>query len=657
MDLISEVDAELRRVFGFGSGVRVIYSRVEEFSEPEPGPHVDELDLPRQVVEGLKRLGVERLYRFQWEAAKAVLDGYSVIIVAGTGTGKTEAFLLPILVDVFRFRGPNPRALILYPTKALARDQLARLNRMFLFGGVRGAVYDGDTPKRVRELLSSAPPEIVVSNPDMIHVGLVTSEAIRRFVSSARFVVFDELHVYEGVLGSHVRAVVERMRRARGSDPVFIGSSATIGNPKEHAENLFGVEVKVVEGSRRRRGSAIHALVSAGHLSRWTVAAGLASILARRGLRVLVFTDSQQMAELIARIARRQFRVELLVHRAGLPAEERRKVEAALRSGEAVGVVATPTLELGMDIGFLDAVVMASPPPSFAKYLQRAGRAGRRGNVGYVFTVLGEDPIDSYYERNPEKFFDQEVTPVYIEPDNEEVLKVHLLALLLSEGRVKLSELRGGWRVAADELLREGLAAVRGGLLIPSRGAFAEFMARASIRGTGRQVKIVDRATGSAIGWRELPLAILELHPGAIYMHGGKVYISRGIDVERGEAYVEQLPEDVPYYTKPLYTVDVEDFEVLDERVTSRGVPIAYARVSLIMRVEGYVVKAFWEKESLRGGSEELLLEPLEYRFRTKAVLVKYPGFPEWGFWDHAEAYHASEHALIEAARPVVGAG
>ncbi len=653
--LLEELSVLIRKAWGgAGAGIRHVY--VEETGEPEPGPSIEDLDLPGPVIEALKNRGIKRLYKFQYEAIKKIMDGYNVVIVAGTGTGKTEAFLIPLIKFGLETKR-KPVSLLLYPTKALARDQLARIHGVLGFGGVTAAVYDGDTPSKDRRRISREPPHILVTNPDMIHVGLVLSNPIRSFIRSARVMVFDELHVYEGVLGAHVRAIIERIKRhRRGRTPQYIGVSATIGNPKEHAETLFDSPVEVVEGPRRRKGTAYHVLVSAGRLSRWTVAAGLASMLIDLGLRVLVFTDSQQMAELVARIAR-SYGKQLLVHRAGLKPEDRRAVEYKLRTGEAQGVVATPTLELGIDIGYLDAVVMVAPPPSFAKYLQRAGRAGRRGRTGYIFTILSDDPIDAYYERNPERFYNQEIPPSYLEPDNEEVLKIHGLALLLQERIVFGRYLREPWRRALDSLVYERLAVkIADRYIVNWRPAFKIFRENyMSIRGAGPQVRIIDRETGEVIGYRELPQAILDLHKDAIYLCSGKIYESLGIDPVRRVAYVRRLPDNTPYYTRPLYSVDVVDYDIIMERTTSRGIPLAYARAALKIVVEGYVLRNYYETG--KKGIKNWLDEPVSYSYVTRAVFAKYPVNEEWDWMSNAEAFHAIEHAVISAARPVCGAG
>lgn len=649
------IDEELRSTLK-NRYVGITYTYIEEVGDPESGPLIENTDLPDRLKEILYRRGIKRLYRFQWDAYRKILDNRNVVITAGTGTGKTEAFLLPILKRIHEEKKPSPRALLIYPTKALARDQLKRINDYIGYGYYSAAVYDGDTPRKMREKISSSPTDLLITNPDMIHLGLVLSPAIRRFIKNSEYLVFDELHVYEGVLGSHVKYIIDRIKRFKYRDkPLLIGSSATIGNPREFAETLFGEEVDVVQGPLRRRGVAIHSMVSTGGLSRWTVAATLAYILAHNGFRFLVFTDSQQMAELVARIIKRNYGLETYVHRAGLPVETRRMVETKLREGLIDGVVATPTLELGIDIGYLDAVVLTAPPPTYAKYLQRGGRAGRRGRKGYIFMILSDDPIDAYYERNPERFYKQEIPPTYIEPLNEEVLKIHLIALLLEHGRIKAETIPREWKRVIDNLIAERLVVWTGYYLYPNtRLARRYFLKYSSIRGSGPQVAIIDSSQNKVIGYRELPQAILDLHPEAVYYSFGKPYTTKKIDLDHKTIYVEPLPEDTPYYTRPLYTVELVDYAEISSRTSSRGIPLVYAYVRLSMIVEGYVLRNYWDEESR--GVKKYFDNPLTYTYDTKAVLIKYPELKEWDLMSSAEAYHAIEHTLISAARPVCGA-
>lgn len=651
--LVAEVNDELAARYP-ESGVSILYEKVEETGEPEPGPSIWDVDLPAEVLGVLERRGIKRLYKFQYEAYKRILNGENTVISAGTGMGKTEAFLLPILKHISEHRGANPRAMILYPTKALARDQVNRFRDYLVYPAISFGIYDGDTPSRVRRRLALNPPSIIVSNPDMLHIGLVYSEHIRSFTERSSFMVFDELHVYEGVLGSHIHHLAERLKRTASRKPVFIGSSATISNPRELAEALFNESFTEVRGEAWRKGTAIHALISAGYLSRWSVTASLAHILSEKGLRFLVFVDSQQLAELLTRILRVRYGINVMVHRAGLPASIRRSIEAELREGRLEGVVATPTLELGIDIGVLDAVVMASPPPSYAKYLQRAGRAGRRGK-GYVFTILGEDPIDAYYARDPDRFFKQDIPPVVIEPFNEEVSKVHLLAYILQAGRARAGDLPEAWRRVLGELKAMNLVREVNGYVKPMRYHARRLLnEKGGLRAVGPVVSVVEAGVGSVIATRELPIALLELYPRAIYLYMGEPYIVESVDLSSSKATVRKVEADAGYYTRPLYTVDIVEYEVLSERLTLHGTRIAYARVLLELSVEGVVFKDMYSGEII---STEYLTEPVKYRYSTRAVLLKYPVFRELGLKGNAEAFHAVEHALISAARLTCGAG
>ncbi len=649
------VEALSRRLAAEWRGTRIVYVRREVHPDPEPGPGLEEAGLHPSVAEALRRRGIERLYRFQWEAYRSIRGGRDTVIVSGTGTGKTEAFLLPILQEVMEEPGPGVKALVVYPTKALARDQLSRINSLIPgMLGLYAAVYDGDTPEQERRRISQHPPQILVTNPDMIHVGLVYSKRFRRLISTARYVVLDEAHVYEGALGSHVKAVLERLEHFLPRRPVYVASGATIGNPEELGELLFGSRPRVVKGPEWRRGEACHVLVSTGGYSRWSLAAYLAYRLNTLGLRVLVFTDSQQMAEVVARIARRSYGLPLEVHRAGLRPEERRRIEEGLRRGEVPGVAATPTLELGIDIGVLDAIVMAAPPPSYTKYLQRAGRAGRRGRPGIIVTLLGDDPIDTYYERRPAEFFERGLTPTLFEPDNEEILRIHAVAMLLERVWVLPDRLPERWRRIFEKLVKEGLARRRGRYIVADRReAYRLFKEHSSIRGAGPQVQIVDEGTGRVIGSRELPLALYDLHPDAVYLHGGRVYRVLSLDPRRLEARVARIADDHPFYTRPLYTVDVAEVSVLEKRVAD-GIPVAYVDAGLHISVDGYMLYSLGGEKPLE---KVLFPEPVTWSYRTRALIAVYPVLRDLGPLRYMEAIHALEHTVISAARIVAGAG
>ena len=635
------------------SNVSVLYERVEETSEPEPGPSIHELDLPELLLMVLEKRGIKRLYKFQYEAYRRILNGYNVVIVAGTGTGKTEAFFIPIAKKVIEETKPNPRAIILYPTKALARDQVKRFHEYSVYGRMGVGVYDGDTSESQRRKIAVSPPPIIVSNPDMIHVGLVYSPYIQRFVKQSELMVFDELHTYEGVLGSHIYHLVHRVKLAKEQRLQFIASTATIGNPGEYAESLFNEDFVVVKGSPFRKGIAVHILVSAGYMSRWSVLASIAKFLSEEGLRFIVFVDSQQLAELTASILESKYGVNTAVHRAGLPPETRRDVEQRLREGLLDGVVATPTLELGIDIGALDAVLLASPPPSLAKYIQRAGRAGRR-RKGYVITILGDNPIDAYYSRNPSSFFEREIPENTIEPRNEEVSKLHLLSYLLQVGKAHVARIPIEWRLVLDELASERLLRRIGPYIVANYIVARRYVSERGIRAHGDQVEIIDSSSGEVIGSRELPIAVLELYPGAIYYYNKRPLHVEKLDLAGKKAFVKAYKLPVDSYTRPLYTVDVSDYVVLEERESIYGFRVVYAKILLEVSVEGYILKNLYSGEVLH---TESLDPPITYKYVTRAVLFRLPRPETYSELDSAEAFHAIEHAVIEASRVTCGAG
>ncbi len=625
-------------------GARLIHVEREVVEEPKPGPEIGRIGLHEALEEALRRQGIGRLYRFQYEAYRALMAGRDVFISSGAATGKTEAFIIPLLDRALK---EGDKSVVIYPTKALARDQLSRFERLSVPFLLRVAVFDGDTPERERVAICQSPPHVLITNPDMLHFGMARSARFRRLLRGLKAVVLDEAHVYEGSFGSHVRMIMDRLKMTVGRELQFVASSATIGNPGELGELLFDRPVEVIEGAPRRRGIAYHALVSAGYLSRWTVVARLICLASRAGLRSITFVDSQQMCEVVARMARREG-ADVRVHRAGLLREERHEVEGLLKSGEIDGVVSTPTLELGIDVGFLDAVIMAAPPPSFARYLQRAGRAGRRDRPGYILTVLADDPIDAYYERSPRAFFEQELTPVVFEPDNEEIAKVHVMAHAMTLGGALPREaVPEAWSKAIELCLSEGYLARRGRWLFLTKKARREF-GSFSLRSAGREVKIYEGS--KRIGSRSLPMALHDLHPNAIYLHQGRIYEVISLDLERFTARVRRLPDDTPFYTRPLYQVDVGAVE-LEARRKADGVEIAYGSGEITKTVVGYGLYTMgggWEK---RPAVLQPLEEPVSWSFRTKLLVARYGEAAE------PEAIHALEHAVIHAARPVVGAG
>ncbi|MCE4624450.1 MAG: DEAD/DEAH box helicase [Desulfurococcales archaeon] len=634
------------------TGSRIAYIHKEESGDPPPGPTLEESGLHPALVKALKEYGIQRLYDFQYRVFEEYKQGKDLVIVAGTGTGKTEAFIIPVVDEILKSKesAPRPYAIVMYPTKALARDQLYRF-KLVLEGklGLKVEVLDGDTPRDKRAQIYTSPPHVLVTNPDMMHYGLALSDRIRRLVSGFRVLVLDEMHVYQGVFGSHVKWVIERLKRYSDS-PQIIGAGATIGNPQELGRALFGRDPSVVFGPKRRKGRAYHVLVAQGGISRWTLTAQIVAFLSKKGLKTLCFVDSQQMSELVARIARKSYGAQVAVHRAGLEASYRRRVEQDFREGRLKAVVATPTMELGIDLGDLDAIVMATLPRSISSYLQRAGRAGRRGRPGLIVTVLGDDPIESYFLRRPKELFSMEPDPSYIEPANPEIVRVHAAALLLESGILKESNIPEPLVRGVKDLEILGAVKRYGDKYFPVWDRLREIVKSSGLRSAGPQVTIVEGE--KRIGYRELPLALYDLYPGAIYYHAGKAYLSVELDLEKYRALVRRVGGQVKFYTKPMYTVDLSSVRPLEKRM-SGPLLLTYAEVDLNVIVTGYVVR---EEYTGRKLGEVIYDKPITWKYTTKAVITRYPNPGIADPIARISGYHALEHALISASKPVVGA-
>ncbi|MEM2137232.1 MAG: DEAD/DEAH box helicase, partial [Candidatus Methanomethylicia archaeon] len=606
---------------------------------------------------------INRLYRFQEEAIKRILNGEDVVIVAPTGSGKTEAFAIPIIQLIAssrdeRFYPLIPqgskvlRALFIYPTKSLSRDQLLKLKRLASPSGVSIRIFDGDTSRSEREEIYSSPPDILMTNFDIIHYHLSHRTPLSLHFKSVKFIVVDELHSYVGAFGANVHWILKRLRRIC-SDVQFIGSSATISNPGEFAEKLFDRKVNVVEGFGRR-GGINFIMIYPSIRSHYSAIGDIVSRMAKHHYKTLIFSNSHMEAEVIKQILDVEG-VRSYVHRAGLPKDYRVKVEEEFRSGGLLAVSATSTLELGIDIGDLDCVITL--PIGLARFMHRIGRAGRRGQEAIAILMLREnDPISAYYKRNPEKFFER-LEPIYVEPRNPVVAKYQLMAACMDKPLYK-GEFQD-FKDVLDELVSEGLLIVRGDRHHPTQNA-RKILRRYNIRGVGSVVDIYFE--GKRIGEREFPMALSELFPGAVYLHGGKKYSSKTFKMVRsGYGYVEleRLPDNYEYKTDAKRTAHPEILEVL-EKSKSYGVEALYCKLRIREIVDGYYLRNIYGGEII---DEYYLEEPLEYSYETYGFVFKAPKpakIPETAknpIEALSGSYHALEHVLIESSDIFTGSG
>jgi DEAD/DEAH box helicase domain-containing protein len=551
------------------------------------------------VLGALAGLGVERLYAHQAQALEAAWAG-PTIVTTGTASGKSLCFNLPTL-DVL-CRDARARALYVYPTKALAQDQARALHSFELTKRVRPAIYDGDTPREARAQIRKSA-NVVLTNPDMLHVGILPNHAAwADLFANLAVVVIDEAHVYRGVFGSHVANVMRRLRRiaaAYGTQPRFLLTSATIANPVELAERLTGLEnVSLIDrdcspAPARRIAMWNPPLTDEALGTRRSALGEAAEMLAqlvRDGARTICFMKSRKGVEVLARLVKQDLQdtapelAELIApYRAGYTPQQRRELEGRLTRGELRAVITTDALELGIDIGGLDAALVVTFPGTVASLRQMWGRAGRRGR-GLAAYVAGEDALDQFFCRHPDEFLERPVEAAILDHESALIYRGHLLCAA-HEGPLSSADaefLGPRWQAHAEVLETTGALRRRGG---PAAGAYVPRdaggypAAQVSLRSASPETfAIVDVSSGELLGSTEAARAHSTVHEGAIYMHLGRSYEVRDLDLERRRALV--APFDGDFYTQPKRQTDTEIVRLLDRRHTL-GVTLSFGEVSV----------------------------------------------------------------------------
>jgi DEAD/DEAH box helicase domain-containing protein len=601
-------------------------------------------ELHPEVLAALSHLGIERLYSHQAEAVYASWEG-PTIVTTGTASGKSLCFNLPTL-DVL-LRDSRARALYLYPTKALAQDQARALSAFGLTKQVRPSIYDGDTPREARADIRRRA-NVILTNPDMLHVGILPNHpAWAELFANLAVVVVDEAHVYRGVFGSHVANVLRRLRRiaaAYGTSPRFLLTSATIANPVELAERLTGLEdfsLIDVDGSPApgRQIAVWNPPLTDEALgqrrSALAEAAELLARLVRDGARLICFMKSRKGVEVLHKLlvadledtdspgsglpaseppdgAPQLSGPELarLVapYRAGYTSQQRRELEGRLVRGELRAVITTDALELGIDIGELDAAVVVTFPGTVASLRQMWGRAGRRGR-GLAVYVAGEDALDQFFCRHPSDFLERPVEAAILDHENAQIFRPHLLCAA-HEGPLSSEDaefLGPRWEAHAEVLQSAGELRHRTGIVRPDAPEKTE--ASAGGRGSAQSTyvprdsgsypaaevslrsaspdsfAIVDVASGELLGSTEAARAHSTVHQGAIYLHLGRSFEVRELDLERHRALV--APFDGDWYTQPKRVTDTTIERLLDRRETL-GVSLSFGEVSVTDTVLAY---------------------------------------------------------------------
>jgi DEAD/DEAH box helicase domain-containing protein len=631
---------------------------VREAYEGARAPVFAELpaDLHPTVVEGLGNAGIDQLYTHQAQALHHAWEA-TTIVTTGTASGKSLCFNLPTLEVLCT--DAKARALYLYPTKALAQDQARALNAFGLHKQVRPAIYDGDT-KREERLAIRRRSNLVLTNPDMLHVGILPNHAAwADFFANLAVVVVDEAHVYRGVFGAHVGNVLRRLRRvaaAYATTPRFLLASATIANPVELAERLTGFDdVRLVDedgspGARRQIAMWNPPVIDEPlqlRRSALSEAAELVAELVREGARTICFIKSRKAVELVARIVREQLGPTLedrvAPYRAGYTPQQRRELEARLTSGELMAVITTDALELGIDIGALDAAVCVTFPGTVASLRQMWGRAGRRGR-GLAVYIAGEDALDQFFCRHPDEFLERPVEAAIVWHENEPIHLAHLMCAA-HEGPLGASDaeiLGPRWQAYADLLVSQGdLVERRGQYLLRHPEDYPA--ARVSLRSASPDtVAVVDVSSGELLGTVESSRAANTIHDGAVYLHLGRSYEVRELDFDARRALVE--PFDGNWYTQPKRETDMEIERLLDRR-EALGVTLSFGRVNVTEQVHAYQRKRLPDHEvmDLHG------LDLPAHTFTTQALWYELSDdlLSEFPHEVLLGALHAAEHTQI----------
>jgi len=603
-------------------------ARPAEYAEVSGGIHP-------AVRAALEREGITQLYRHQAQAIGLVRAGKNVVIVTGTASGKTLCYNIPTVEALLEDRLAT--MLFIFPTKALAQDQLRGLGQYQFPGGADflAGTYDGDTPQALRHRLRDGG-NVILTNPDMLHQGILPHHARwNRFFTHLKYVVIDEIHAYRGVFGSHLANVLRRLKRVcdhYGSAPQFICCSATIANPREHAERITGQPMELIDRDGSPRGPKQFVLwnpppletAARGKADDWRVggdrrsplweAVHLMATLVQEGVQTIAFVRTRLAAELIFKNARDLLRPisgrlseSIHAYRGGYLPEERRAIERRLVSQEIMGVASTNALELGIDIGSLDACIIVGYPGTVASLWQQAGRAGRGTEESVVFLVGQNSPIDQYLMLHSDYLFAQNPEQAVVDPDNPHVAIGHLRCatheLPLRDEEV---ELFGPYADVVLELLEEeGSVRHLQGHWYWASSAYPA--AEVNLRNiAGPVYTIQDESEGEkVIGTLDEVSALAQLHDHAVYLHGAETYFVNKLDLEQKIAFVEK--RDLDYYTQSIQTSQIRIDEVGEEGLW-RGGAVGFGDVTVTTNIPMFKKIRFHSRDSL--GFERLEMPP-----------------------------------------------
>ena len=617
------------------------------WGEPDP-------PLPHRLGEVLAGEGASRLWSHQAEGLAASRRGEDVLITTPTASGKSLVFQLPVLEEALA--GRPGKALFLFPLKALGQDQRTKLERLAGACGLADeapfcAIYDGDTPRGDRQRIRKAPPRVLITNPDMLHLGLMGSLAAwAPFLRDLRWVVLDELHTYRGIFGSHFHHLLRRFLRAcerEGSRPQLIASSATAANAGEFAATLTGRQFHWIQDSGAPR-EGRHLLLLQPIASPYTATLRLFAHLLRAGLKTIVFAKARRITELLYSWLRRQeppLAERVACYRSGFLPEERREIERRMFEGELDGVISTSALEMGIDVGGLDACVLVGFPGSMMATWQRSGRVGRSGRESLTALVAMPDALDQYFLAHPEQLLERPCEQLVVDPTNEPVSRGHLVcaASEIPLRRDADRDYLATYAPLIGELLRDRrlLESADGGELMAAARRPQRLV---HLRGSGETYSIQHAAHGRTVGTVDGARVLHECHPGAVYLHGGRQFLVRDLDLAGHKVHAE--PVRLDYFTTPMTEKETQILELIEARELG---PLHYrlGRLKVTERVVGYERKRIGSLDVL--GRHEIDLPPSQ--FETVGLWFTAPRAAEEAIRQSQEHFmgslHAAEHASI----------
>ncbi len=633
------------------------------YLEPKPAEYSKPEDpLNENLRKTLSRKGIDKLYIHQAEGINLIRNGHNAVVMTPTASGKSLIYNIPVLEAILE--DPATKALYLFPLKGLEQDQIKTLREIASDLEIQhpAEIYDGDTTAYRRKKIRESFPNIIFSNPDMLHLALNAFHAKwTNFFKNLKFVVIDEIHTYRGVFGSHVAQVFRRLRRIckyYGSNPQFITCSATIANPAELAKALTGVEFKTIDKNGAPSGGK-HVVFINPFASTYTASTKALKLSLDSGLKTIAFTKARKITELMYSWlveASEKYRDITSSYRAGFLPSERREIEQKLFSGELQGVVSTSALELGVDIGGLDTCILTGYPGSIASTWQRAGRVGRHGQDSVIIMVGLKDALDQYFMRHPDDFFGRSHEAVVLDALNESILKQHLICaaaeIYLETGdsiypvsKVDASTSSDGVNeskilmhvineLADEKLLRKG----KKGDIWFTPGRYPQ--RDVSIRGIGKTFTVFSG--GKRIAVISGASIFKEAHPGAIYLHKGRQYRVEELDLEELRVFCREV--DVSYYTQ---AVTQEETEIINELEKQNNTSWGNLRIT-------YTVTGFWKKRML--SQEKISRHPVElpsWTFETQGLWITLSSETEKRIiknnLDFGGGLHALEHTAISA--------